>query len=147
MDNISQNSEISVSANAQAAGQTQINGASVDCSNCDGVVFLVLFGTIVTGAVTTVKAQQSSDNGVSDTFSDLAGTGQTVADSDDNKLFILDIPNPQERYIRPVVTRATQNSTVEGIVAIKYGLRKVPSSHPSTVGGSEVNPSPDEGTA
>ena len=50
-------------SNAVAAGTSDINSSSVDMQGYDAVEFVVLFGAIVATAVTSVKAQQSSDWG------------------------------------------------------------------------------------
>lgn len=131
--------------NAAAAGTSDIDSSSVDMQGYEGVRFTVLFGAIVASAATTVKAAQSADDS---TFNDLLGSAQTVADDDDNQAFIIDIWRPIDRYVRCTVTRATQNSTVDGIIAEQYGPRVLPPTNDSsTVGGQEIHTSPAEGTA
>jgi hypothetical protein len=141
--------EVIVHSNAVAAGTSDIEpAAGIDTSGCKSVTFLIQFGAIVSGAATTVKAQQSTEvDGAVDTFADLIGSGQTVADTDDNKCFVVEVQKPVERYVRAVVTRATQNSTVEAIIAIKHYTRTQSPTQGSTVGGSELHTSPVEGTA
>lgn len=143
--NLSTDAKVTVLSNAVAAGQTDVEASSVNMEGFDAVQFIIVFGAITSGAATTVKAQQSTDDA---SFADLLGTGQTVADTDDNKAFIIDIERPREQYVRPVVTRATQDSVVESIIAIQYKAAKKPVTHDSsTVGGSEQHNSPAEGTA
>ena len=132
-------------SNSVAAGVTEIDSAEVDTQNWEGVLFLVFFGAIVAGAATSVKAQQDTVTGMAGA-ADLAGTSQTVADTDDNKVFCIDIFRPRERFVRAVVLRATQNSTVDAILAIRYRGRKFPASHAAEVAG-EKHASPAEGTA
>lgn len=135
-------------SNAVAAGQTTINSSAVDLAGYEGVKFYVAFGALVSGAVTAVKAQQSSDNASSDAYADLEGTGITVADDDDNKIAILDVKKSRERYVRCTVTRSTQNATVDGIIAVRYGAKKLPATDDATtVISREVHASPAEGTA
>jgi hypothetical protein len=112
-------------SNAVAAGTTTINGTAVDMTGYDGVMFLVLLGAIVSGAATSLKAQQGAASDGGDA-ADLAGTGITIGDTDDNKIVALDIYRPQNRYVRPVVLRATQNATVDGIIAVLYNGRVKP---------------------
>jgi len=133
--------------NAVAAGTTDINSSVVDMSGYEGVLFMVLFGTITDTAVTSTKAQQGAQADLSDA-ADLAGTGVTVEDTADNQVAWLDIYRPRERYVRCVVDRGTANAVVDGIIAIQYGPMGKPTSHDSsTVLGGEVHASPDEGTA
>ncbi len=132
-------------SNAVAAGQTTINSDSVDTKAYDGCQFTVAFGAITSGAVTSIKLQGSSDDS---TWNDLAGTSQTVADTDDNKLFIVDTVLPTYRYQRCVVSRSTQDSVVDSIIATQYAAIDHPATHDTTtVGGSEYHATPVSGTA
>jgi len=71
----------------------------------------------------------------------------TVADSDDNKITIIEVVHPRERYLRTIVSRATANSTVDGILAVLSHPSKMPTTQDSTVQESESHASPAEGTA
>jgi hypothetical protein len=134
--------------NAVAAGTGDtIQSDAVDMAGFEGVMFIVKFGAIVAGAVTTVKAQQSATAALAGTEDDLTGTAISVADDDDNQVAILDIYRPGDRYVNCAVVRATQNVTIESIVAVQYGANNVPVTQPSTVSGSETHISPAEGTA
>lgn len=144
--NLAPNISISRVMDAQAAGATNVNSAVVDMQGYDGVMFLAAFGAIVSGAVTSIKAQQGQASNLSDA-ADLAGTSITVADTDDNKVAVLDIYRPQERYVRVAVLRATQNATVDGVIAIRYKGRKAPAVLDATVLSVENHQSPAEGTA
>jgi hypothetical protein len=128
-----------------AAGTSDINSDSVDMQNFGGVKFEVTFGTITGSAVTSIKAQQDSVTGMG-SAADLKGTGQTVADTDDEKIFYIDIAKPKKRFVRCVVDRGTQNAVVQSITANLYDPRKAPTSHGTNVSG-ELHVSPEEGTA
>lgn len=146
--NLAKDVKITRHSNAVAAGssnETPSNG--IDMQNFEGCLFGVMFGAIVSGAATSIEAHQSSDDGSSDAYTALKGSKVTVADTDDNKIAWLDIYKPQERYLKCIVNRATQNATIDGIIAIQYGPRKRPTSHDTTVLGGELHVSPDEGTA
>lgn len=135
-------------SNAVAAGQTTITSSAVDMSGFEGCCFQILFGTITTAGVQSIKIQQSSDDGSSDAYSDLEGTSITVADDQDNLVFLAEVSKPLKRYLKCIISRATQNSVVDGIVAIKYGPRTQPVVQGATVGAlSETAASPAEGTA
>lgn len=143
--NLTENWKITRVSNAVAAGTSDVNSSSVDMSKFESVTFLVSFGAITAGAVTSIKAQQSSDDS---TFNDLAGSGITVADDDDNQVVALEIVRPRDRYVRVVVDRGTQNAVVDGIVAFQGRPKTGPVTHDATtVVGSEVHASPAEGTA
>jgi len=146
MQNLTKDAKISRVSNAVAAGVTTINSSSVDMQGFESVTFAVAFGTIVAGAVTSVKVQSSSDDGSSDAFADLTDTSVTVADDADNGVTFVEVVRPRERYVRCVVSRATQNSTVDAILAFQTCPRELPVTHGSGVTG-ELHVSPAEGTA
>lgn len=135
-----------ITPTAGAAGQTAINSSSVDLQNYRSVQFMIAMGAITAGATTSVKAQQSSDDGVGDAFSDLEGTNQAIADSDDGDIFYIDVVRPTKRYVRVVVSRADQDAVVAVGIAQAYDPRKMPVSHGAVVNG-ETHISPAEGTA
>jgi hypothetical protein len=112
-----------VTTTAGAAGTSAITSSAVDMAGYLGCLFIVTIGAIVTGGVQSIKLQQSSDDAAADDYSDIADTSQTVADDADNTTFLIDIRNPQKRYLKLVVSRATQNATVGGVIAIPYGKK------------------------
>jgi hypothetical protein len=144
--NISKNDKVSIGITAAAgvAGTTDIEGATIDMSGYEGVLMIFTFGVITGSAVTSIKAQQDTASGMG-TAADLEGTGQTIADTDDEKIFYIDLYKPEERYVRGYVDRATQNAVVT-MSYIQYGASKMPVTHGTNVSG-ETHISPDEGTA
>lgn len=147
--NILKDCQVVRASNAVAAGAANItNIAGIDCAGFDSICFLVEFGAIVTGAATSIKLQCSSDDASADAYADIAGTSVTVADDQDNKVAIIDLHHPPERYIKLYVSRATQNSTIEGVTAILYNGGVHPVTQGSTVmAASELHWFPIEGTA
>jgi hypothetical protein len=144
--NLSKNVSGYRASNAVAAGTSTINGTAIDMQNYNGVMFLIAFGAITSGAVTSIKAQGGAASDGSDA-TDLAGTAITVADTDDNKVFLLDVYLPGYRYVRPVVLRATQNAVVDSITAIRYDGRNRPTAHDGTTfGTAKLVVSPAAGT-
>lgn len=134
--------------NGVAAGTSVQTSSVIDMAGYDGVKINTAFGAITTGAVTSVKLQQSSDDGAADAYSDLEGSSVTVADDDDNQVVIHDLYRPQKRYVKVVVTRGTQNAVIDGITAMRYGARKHPTTDDSaTIVSRKLLASPDEGTA
>lgn len=134
--------------NAVAAGTSAQTSSAIDTAGFDAVKIYTLFGAIVSGAVTSVKVQQSSDDASADAYADLTGTSIAVADDDDNQVVVHDIVQPRERYLKVVVSRATQNATIDGIVAVLYKARSASTTNDATtVVSREVHASPAEGTA
>lgn len=134
---------------AGAAGTSAITSDAVNMTGYDGCLFIVPFGAIVSGAATSLKVQQCDTTGGS--YADLTGTSQTVADTDDDKTFLVDIQQPQEQFLKLVVSRATQNATVGGIYAIPYHKSPrstvLPVAGTNAIGGVERFVAPAEGTA
>ncbi|MCK6475330.1 MAG: hypothetical protein L6Q35_00695 [Phycisphaerales bacterium] len=149
MEGFLKNCKVVRCKNAVAAGTTDITDATgVDTSGFEEVTFLVPFGAITGSAVTSIKAQQSEDDGSSDAYSDLEGSSVTVADDQDNKVAILSIRRPLKKYVKCVVLRATQNSAIDGIIAILRHPRVRPVTQDTTVmAASEELAGPSEGTA
>ena len=148
MMNLSRHGKTSRVANAAATGQTNVNGSSVDMTGFNSVTFYASIGDITATGTATLKAQGSTDDGSSDAWADLKGTAVTLTDAADaNKVAILEVNEPRERYIRPVIVRATANSAVDGVVAVQTGPKEEPVTHDTTVGGSEFHHAPAEGTA
>lgn len=129
-----------------AAGTSAITSAALNMAGFDGVCFIVPVGTVVTGAVTSMKLQQSSDDAAADDYTDVNGTSITIADTDDDKLKYLDVFRPGKQYLKLVISRATQNATVGGIIAIQYKARTRPVTQGSNVAG-EQHLAEAEGTA
>jgi hypothetical protein len=130
---------------AGAAGQTAITSAAVDTAGYESCTFIVGAGAITTAGVQSLKVQQSSDDAAADDYSDVLGTSQTIADDADNTSFYVDVHRPGKRYLKLVVSRATQNSTFGAIYALLSNPRRKPASHTTVTG--EAFASPIEGTA
>lgn len=144
--NLSKQTKVTRVSNAVAAGTTAIEGAVIDMQGFEGVEFLVAFGTITSSAVTSIKLQEGDAANLSDA-ADLAGTAVTVADTDDNKVFVVDCYRPTKRYIRCVVSRGTANAVLDGMSAVQYQPRLKPCTNDATtVGGTKTVVSPAAGT-
>lgn len=110
-----------------ASAATDRTGTALDMSGYQGVLMIVKFATIATGATTSIKAQ-CDDNAAFASAQDIAGTAQTVAADDDNQIFVIDLQNVPERYVRIYVDKDTSNATAESAVYVQYG----PDSRPVT---------------
>jgi hypothetical protein len=106
-------------------------------------MILVPFGTIVSGAATSIKWQEGS---TASPTTDVLGTAMTVLDTEDDTTKCLRIIKPRSRYGRVVVSRATQNATVGAIYYILSGASTQPATDDTTV-VQETHVSPAAGTA
>lgn len=132
-----------ITPTAGAAGTSAINSSNIDFANCEGALIIVHVGAVVSGAATSIKLQGGATTSPT---TDLEGTSQTIADTDDDTIKYIDIRRPSLRYARLVVSRATQNATIGSAVAILYGVRDNPTTQAAGVAG-EVFVSPAAGTA
>jgi hypothetical protein len=134
-----------ITVDAGAAGTDDaLDGAIVDMQGYTALAVIVKTGSLVSGAVTTLKLQQDDDPAMG-AAADLQGTSQAIADTAGNKMFFVDLQRPSKRYVRLVVTRATQNATLTALYLL-YGGRHRPATQPAGVTG-ETWGSPPEGTA
>lgn len=130
----------------QTVATGDVTSDIIDMAGFDGVLFLVIWGAITDGTP-KVKAQQDSASAMG-AAADLAATSVAVTVDDDNKIAILDIYQPQERYVRCVVTRGgSTGAVVDAILAIQYGAKNEPVTQSADVAGHEKHVTPIEGTA
>ncbi len=145
--NLTKNVKMTKIENATAAGtSTPITSTTIDMAGFEGCMFVVSFGAIEASAATSVEVHTSTVTGSG--FTALLGTGVTVADDDDDGLVWIDIHKPLERFLRLIINRATQNSTIDMVLALQYGPKTGPTTHDATtVAGGEFHVSPIRGTA
>src|SRR5687767_14358788 len=82
---------------ACAAGTSDVTSDAVDTAGFEGCLFIVPVGTIASTAVTSIKVQQCDTTGGS--YADLLGTAVTIADTDDDKTFYVDVTRPREQFL------------------------------------------------
>lgn len=146
MQNLSKEVKVT-SALDYASGSADRNGATLDMSGYEGVLMIVKFAAVATGATVSIKAQQGQASNLSDA-ADLAGTAITVADDDDNQIFMIDVYQPQERYVRVVIDNDATNASAQSAVYVRYGARTLPQTNNVTDAvTTETWVSPSEGTA
>lgn len=135
--------------NSAVAGATDITTAAVvDTEGYDGVRFIFGLGVITAGAATSTGVAGKATNTPTAGTDDLAGSKQTVLDTEDNTIVITDISHPQQRYLRPFVKRATQNAVVDFIIAELYNhFGKLPIAQDASVSHIEYWDAPAVGTA
>lgn len=133
-----------VTPTAGASGSSNINGTVLDMSGYRGVVALVHFGAITAGAATSLKMQQDTVVGFGG-GADLAGSGITVIDTADDTIYAIDLANPLEQFVRLVILRATQASTVCALY-LQYRGRSRPAIAAAVLTATKKLISPAEGT-
>lgn len=140
--NLSKNVKVTKVSAAVATATSAVNCSAVDMQGFEGVMFVASIGSANVG--NGIKVQQGQQSGMGDA-ADLAGT-QVLSDGTQTDL-VVDVNQPQERYVRPVIIRAGATTTVEAAWAIQYGPRSKPVSNATAAQAVETHLSPDEGTA
>jgi len=142
--NLSQNVKFTRVMDAVAAGKAANSGDILDMSGFEGVVFVCALGAVTDDSVVTMKAQQDDVN-ASGGMADLTGATVTLTGStDSNQCLLLDLYRPTKRYVRPVVTTATENAAIDGVIAIQYGARYLPVTQSDGIDDSTLSVSPEE---
>lgn len=108
-----------------SAGSTDVIPLEVDTKDCEGVM-AISWGSSLLVTITASHAASTTATFVS------MGSSVTYQTSAAGFMCAVDIYKPVKRWIRFTATCA--GNTDFGMFAMKYGLRKLPSSWSSTVG-------------
>lgn len=99
-------------------GGAAVNGSGVDMSGFEDALFVVHVGAI-TGAGTLAARLESDDNSSFTTPTNITNAALVnVTNTTPNNVMILGVARPTERYVRCVVTQAT-NTVVAGVTSIR----------------------------
>jgi len=141
MFSLLKNTKISISALKVADNET-LTGAIVDMQGFDSVAFIA--GALEGEALNfSIKAQQDTDPAGA-TMADLAGTSVAFSTTIPAKgLTTLEIHQPQERYVRPlVIVPNAVAATPTFCIAIQLNAKDYPQAN-----AGELHLSPAEGAA
>lgn len=122
--------------NAQAAGTSQLTSSVVNLQGFDGVIFLALLNAVTSGSVLSLQAQDSAASGGPFTNVTNGGTATlTDAGTNSNKTLILDLvgTGPLKQYVQCLLNRTTQNTQVDGMLAILYRCKQKPTTLDASV--------------
>lgn len=108
-----------------ASGTADREGAALDMAGFEGVLMIVKLATIAGSGVNSIKAQSAISSNFA-TPHDLEGTAQTIADDDDDQIFLIDLVKPRERYVRLYVDKDASHACAESAIYIQYGARVEP---------------------
>ena len=100
----------------------------------DSVAFIALLGDVSNTSVLTLTVKSNP------TSSDVGGTSEgataaytATATDADNKLLIVDVHRPTQRFVFASLTRTVADAVVDGIIAVQYNARDLPVSQPASV--------------
>lgn len=136
-----------LAAVAAGTGDTQTS-STIDTKDGDAIMLVVLFGTITATGTVQVKLQHSSDDGATDPYADVAGSGiSCTAAVESGKAVVLDIYKPTKRYLKVLLVRAVANAVINGVVGLVYHIDTLPVANDANVTQVKVVNTPFSGTA
>ena len=120
---------------AVAQGAGTVNGTGIDCRGYDEALIVLSLGIIPSNGTVDVKIQESSDNGVADTFADVSGAAFAQKVAGTGTLTYVGRINlrGRERYLRTVVVVANQTVPM-AVTAILSQAQINPVTQVNTVG-------------
>ena len=138
--NLSKDIKVTVVAAAAAAAQTAVVSDVLDMQGWSGVMFIALTGDVTDGSVLTLTAKGNSANHTSSPtpVAQGAATFTAGASDADSKALMVDVYEPQLRYMFASLTRTTANAVVGGIIAIQYQPDSKPTAQHATVIASAI---------
>ncbi len=141
MSNLSTDTKVVKCFGYQAASTTDITAAeTVDMSGYESCMFIVTLGTMVNLSVLNLTIRQGAATAPSD--ASVATSGDVTSDGTDDTQMVLEVVKPRFRYLKPVLTIATQNAVVENIIAVLSGPRKRATTQPDAVISTKTFQSP-----
>lgn len=125
--------------NAVATGTTDQDSDRVDMTGFDSVCFVAALGDCTDTATIGLIAKSNPADSTSGSTTEKTGTNTTLnATSGDNKLLILDLHRPQNRYAYVTVDRGTAGAVIDGVFAIQYNSKSGPITQGSTVLSTDI---------
>lgn len=126
-----------VAPQSAGTGADSVTGTGIDCLGYEVALFVIEAGAIASAANTSVavRLQESSDNGVTDTFADLTGaTTGTIVNAGENEPYIIEVNlSETERYLRAMVTGGSSAGGLVGVTCILMQGRHLPPTQDNTV--------------
>jgi len=134
MRSILKDTKITRVKNAVAAGTSEILSDTVDMQGYDSVIYVIALGDVDNTCVLTPTAKSNPTDSTSGGTTEKAGTATTAtATSADNKLLVIEVLRPSQRYVFVSLTRTTANAVLDSIVAVQHAAKSMPVTQGTTV--------------
>ena len=143
MTSMLKNVKVTPVAASAVAAQTEVLTSVLDMSGFDGVMFIALLGDVTATSVLTLTAKGNSASSTSSPtpVTQVATAAFTAGASDaDDKALVVDVYDPQLRYVFASLTRTVANAVVNGIIAIQYKAEFRPTTQAATVIAAAMGP-------
>jgi len=143
MTSMLKNVKVTPVAASSAAATTEVLTSVLDMSGFDGVMFIALLGDVTATSVLTLTAKGNTASSTSSPtpVTQVATAAFTAGASDaDDKALVVDVYDPQLRYVFASLTRTVANAVVNGIIAIQYKAEFRPTTQAATVIAAAMGP-------
>lgn len=121
------------------SGTADVTSTVIDTKGFDSVAIVVHLAAIATGSVCDLFLQEADAASNSSTLTsgaDLAGSSVTVADDDDNQVFVIEVCKPLKRFLQLTINKDASNAVAASAVAYLYNADAVPTTHAEGTGTS-----------
>lgn len=128
--------------NAVAAGTSDQDSSVVDMSGYSAARFIWLLGDVADGSVLQTELYYNSASSTSSpTPTESAETTAHTADATDadNKMLIVDVVKPGNRYVFSRLKRGTANAVIDGCICELYQSRELPQTQDSSILASKTD--------
>lgn len=112
------------------SASTGAKSSVIDMSGFNGCMFTGTLGTFNSTGQVTMFIQSSTASG--GTYVAIGGATVSSSLNEDDKILIVDVYKPQDRFIRAVSAIASTAGEFGGIVATQYEPNDVPTTHASS---------------
>jgi len=117
-----------------AAGQAATTSDIIDTQGYGGACFIYKLGAVVDAGAVTLAIYQGAAAAMGDAAALAGGTAAiAVTSTDSEQLLVVDVVKPRERYLRAVLTTATQNGEIDAGICILYNPAVKPVTQPATI--------------
>lgn len=129
-ENLLANIKFKVCSPDAAAAQTDLDGTVIDMAQdegYDGICLVAHLGDVTdTSAINLKLMGSATDDGASPSVEAETGVSAGVSATHDDKLVVLDVRGPANRYVFSRLSRGTANAAVNSVIALLYKPRKRP---------------------
>jgi hypothetical protein len=103
----------------QSMGAGAVNGATIDTLGWDGIRFEISVGVITGAGTLDARVVRDDNSGMSSPTNVANAALAQVVNTTPNTVHVIDVYRPSERYVRAVITQAT-NTVIASATATLY---------------------------
>lgn len=113
--------------NSAVAGTSALVTDVIDMRGFSSIAFIAVLGDVTANSVLTLTGSTNDADSTSGAtaLTDVATFTAGASDAD-NKMLMLDLHQPRERYVFATLTRTAANAVVDGIIAVLYNPTEKP---------------------